>query len=81
MKSTCCPTVADWTSARTFASAPSGEAPGLTRATPGVTDSPAAGAAAASRAANASAAVMAASCGRGPVVFAGSNLAEFRASG
>ena len=81
MRSTCSPTVADWTSARTLAFAGSGEAPGAIRVTPGATDSPAAFAASVSRAANATAAVMAASCGRGPVVLAGSNRAEFSASG
>ena len=50
--STCCPTVADWTSARTLACPPSGASPVRPRATPGATDSPPAAAAAVSRAAN-----------------------------
>ena len=49
--------------------------------TPGATVSPAAGAAAASSAENALAALIAESWGRGPVVLAGSKRAEFSASG
>ena len=51
------------------------------RPTPGANVSAGGGPAAVSCAENASAAVMAASCGRGPVACAGSKRAEFRASG
>ena len=82
MRSTCWLTVADWTSPRTLAAFAVRCVAVRTRPTPGATVSPAAAPAAVSRAAKASAAVMAESCGPGPGGhWRDRTVAEFSASG